>query len=162
MDRNELIEELPSGYASILLRKLIERAVGEREEIHGFLKEKETSKPDGQDEEIKEVIYYVVTSTKFLKFHVSELGFGCRSCSLRSFRRFEEELTPIRGKVESWRYFLQDGCPGKYRVSLRFNDDSGFANVEFTTDSGRWSEKREELEDFVKGLHRAITSFRNG
>ncbi len=110
------------------------------------------------------LLYYIVTSKRFLEICVNFDSFSCKSYFLKLLNSFKETVVPHENAncaFEESSYF-SNGSEGvsSYKVEFSFSvaeENSSTTAFSFST-SESWNDKRlQELRNFVEGFHKAIT-----
>ncbi len=109
------------------------------------------------------LLYYIVTSKRFLEICVNSDSFSSKFYLLKSLNSFQETVVPHQNEncaFENSSYF-SNGTEGvsSYTVEFSFSVAEGESNIkEFSiSTSESWNDKRlQKLRDFVQGFHKAV------
>ena len=108
-------------------------------------------------------LYYIVTNKRFLEISIDSGSFSCQSYSLKQLKSFKERVVPHKQDLDAFEdsaYFSGGEGVSSYTVEFSFSvaeEKSNTTMFSFST-SESWNDKRlQELRNFVKGFHKAVT-----
>ncbi len=154
--------------SSEVVRKLVSELIQEenKEEILAYwcAEEKYSNESSASVGNDAKLLYYIVTSKRFLEICVNFDSFSSKFYLLKSLNSFQETVVPHENEncaFEESSYF-SNGSEGvsSYTVEFSFSVAEGGSNItkfSFST-SESWNDKRlQKLRDFVRGFHKAVT-----
>jgi len=160
MTREELIKSISKRECHIpeVVHDLIRRAISEDEKVEGRYLKALTVEIKEKKISTKQYDYYVVTESKFVRIHASELELWFKLCPLDKFMGLEEKTLPdlsVFG-VEDIDLFIDAGFPGEMQVKIHFGvSDEDLHQITFTS---KEPVEKKRIKEFVSCVATAVSN----